>query len=99
MFKQLPQNLKVACHDNVALSKNPKANKRTLVEPGKNTTICYRQSAHFRGIKKALIFVLLLILSGHLIEERLNRRKTQENVATSTMVCSRIGTETVVMAY
>src|ERR1700746_1741488 len=45
--------------------------------------------------KKPLIFVLLLILSAHLIQEGLNRRKTQENVATSTMVFSRIRTETV----
>ena len=36
-------------------------------------------------------------LNGHPIQGRLNRRKTQENVATSTLVCSRIGTETVVM--
>jgi hypothetical protein len=48
--------------------------------------------------KKPLIFVLLLILSAHLIQKGLNRRKTRENVATSTMVFGRIRTETVVMA-
>jgi hypothetical protein len=99
MFKQLPQNLKVACHDNVALSKNPKANKRTLVEPGRIPRFVIAKVPPSEVSKKPLIFVLLLILSGHLIQERLNRRKTQENVATSTMVCTRIGTETVVMAY
>jgi hypothetical protein len=89
IFKQLLQNLKVACHDYVALSKNPKANNRILVEPGRIPRFVIAK-VPFRGIKEPLIFVLLLILSGHPIQERLNRRKTQENVATSTMVCSRV---------
>jgi hypothetical protein len=51
----LPQNLKVACHDYVAQSKNPKANNRTLVEPERIPRFVIAKVA-FRGIKKGFDF-------------------------------------------
>ena len=45
----------------------------------------------FRGIKKKpLIFVLLLMLLGHPMGKRPDRREARENIATSTMVWSRM---------
>ncbi len=53
----LPQNLKVACHDYVAQSKNPKANNRTLVEPGRIPRFVIAKVS-FRGIKKGFDFLV-----------------------------------------
>ena len=47
-------------------------------------------------VSKPLIFVLLLILSGHLFKRRPGPAKNPGNLATSSMVCSPTETETVV---
>jgi len=48
-----------------------------------------------RNARPALIFVLLPILAGHPIKRGSNHRSIQQNLATSSMVYSRTGTETV----